>query len=103
MARPAARVLSSPVTQDPQLSAFPAESRTDMLRRINRECANPEIAVLRLQHEMLRLQRLGPFMDAHDTLAISGEIELLIRALDAIEAQIKRATVQQAQALGLTA
>ena len=101
MAYRPARVLPFPV--DPQFSAFPDESTFDALRRINKLLSNPEIAVLRLQHEMLRLQRLGPFMDAHDTLAISGEIELLIRALDAIEAQIKRATVQQAQALGLTA
>jgi len=103
MARPAARVLSSPVTQDPQLSAFPAESRTDMLRRINRECANPEIAVLRLQHEMLRLQRLGPFMHHSQVWSVTGHVFILADVLDEIEADVKRHAERHAKAVGIIA
>ena len=92
-----------PAPPDPQLSALPNEPTFDALRRINRLLANPEIAALRLQHEMLRLQRLGPFLDAHQTLRVQGEVGLLAIALDDLEAQVKITAVRQAKAVGLIA
>src|SRR5687768_13057466 len=99
--RSGTRILPFPV--DPQLSAFPDEPVFDALRRINKLLSNPEIVVLRLQHEMLRLQRLGPFMDVNQTLRVQGQLEVLILELDAVEQHLKVRAERQAKAVGLTA
>jgi hypothetical protein len=96
-----ARILPFPV--DSQLSAFPNEPPFDALRRINKLLANPEIAILRLQHDMLRLQRLAPYMSADQTLRVQGQVELLAAELDGVEAHIKQIAERQARAVGLTA
>lgn len=99
------RVLSFPVPDDAQLSALPApqESRSEALRRINREMADPEIAVLRMQHEIERMKRLGSLMSWTDVSLIQGYVFILADALDQIEVQLKHDAEIAAQKTGLIA
>lgn len=108
MARCHSRVLSFPMVRDappkpPSAYHAEAESGFDALRRLNREISDPTVLVLRLHHEWLRVQRLAPFLDVNATLAIHGELELLVRTVDAIEAELKRRAERQAKAVGLIA
>lgn len=83
------RVLPFPVKPDPQLSAFPFDS--------------PDVAILHLERELLRLHKLASLMTPRQTLLVQGEWALLARCLDGIEADIKARVTREAKHIGLVA
>jgi hypothetical protein len=112
MARSPCRILSFPmVVYGPPKSAYHADAPDpqlplngfELLRQTNRTLADPHVLLLRFRHEMHRVERLAPYMSATALLRLEGEVALLSWAVDAVEAELKRAAERHAKAVGLIA
>lgn len=107
MARTSLRLLSFPMVRDappkPPSAYVASAPQTELsgfavLRQANRVLADPNVLVLRLRHELLRVERLAPYMDANAILRLEGELALFCWAADAIEADLKRHAERAAKA-----